>query len=228
MKLLATSDTHGFLNGLDAEILRHRPDAVVFAGDIAPCIRGVNAREYVRGEFIDFVRRFRRTEFVVTPGNHDIWALEADSLLGDDAPDNFHFLVDAGCRLGGILFWGSPWVPCINGCWAFESEDELDESDIRERFRKIPRETDVLITHTPPKISGAQLDFSIQTGQGPFGSAALADMYSQRLMNPRFHFCGHIHSGTHDPVSVNDTVIYNVSRVDERYEVTYAPAVVEI
>ena len=45
---------------------------------------------------------------------------------------------------------------------------------------------------------------------------------------PRFVFCGHIHTGFHDGVDFEATRIYNVSRLDERYEVAYEPTWVEV
>jgi Icc-related predicted phosphoesterase len=45
---------------------------------------------------------------------------------------------------------------------------------------------------------------------------------------PRFVFCGHIHTGRHGGVDFEGSRIYNVSRVDENYEIAYPPTWVEV
>lgn len=52
-------------------------------------------------------------------------------------------------------------------------------------------------------------------------------------MKPRYLFCGHIHTGDHEPLTTahddgSSTVCYNVSRLDENYEIAYDPRVLEI
>ena len=46
-------------------------------------------------------------------------------------------------------------------------------------------------------------------------------------------FCGHIHTGDHEPLTIthedgSTTVCFNVSRLDERYEIVYEPRLLEI
>lgn len=231
MKILATSDTHGILDGLDEAIDEQKPDVVVVAGDIAPATIGGDTKDYIRNEFIGLCCNHPKVEFVLTPGNHDIWAQTYIGLLPSDIeyvrPDNLEYFVDSGCEIDGVKFWGSPWVPYICGHWAFESHDEQDESDIAARFAEIPADTDVLITHTPPHLFACALDVSLQTKRGPFGSRALGDLYQKGKIHPKVHFCGHIHTGDHEPYEMKTvdspviTRIYNVSRVDERYTVAY-------
>ena len=45
---------------------------------------------------------------------------------------------------------------------------------------------------------------------------------------PRFVFCGHIHTGQHGGVDLEGSRIYNVSRLDERYEIAYEPTWVDV
>ena len=52
-------------------------------------------------------------------------------------------------------------------------------------------------------------------------------------MKPRYLFCGHIHTGDHEQLTIvhddgSSTVCYNVSRLDENYEIAYDPMVLEI
>lgn len=79
-----------------------------------------------------------------------------------------------GCRLN---IYGSPLTP-RNGNWAFQYPRNQDIWR-----NKIPADTDILITHGPPK---GHLDL----GQGC--KYLLAEMWRR---GPRLHVFGHIHSG---------------------------------
>lgn len=51
-------------------------------------------------------------------------------------------------------------------------------------------------------------------------------------MKPRLLFCGHIHTGDHEPLTIKHdgggtTVCYSVSRLDEHYEIAYEPWILE-
>ena len=41
-------------------------------------------------------------------------------------------------------------------------------------------------------------------------------------------FCGHIHTGQHGGVDFGTSRIYNVSRLDERYEIAYEPTWIDV
>ena len=85
---------------------------------------------------------------------------------------------------------------------------------------------DVLVTHSPPRIPGSDVDRSIQMDSEHFGSHELAEAIFEK--QPRFVFCGHIHTGLHGGVAFGSSRIYNVSRLDENYEVAYEPTWVEV
>ena len=166
-------------------------------------------------------------------GNHDFYPI-AHILYRDVGIDwkyafspNVHFLGDAAAEIGGVRFYGTPWVPIISYSWAFEGEPDR----LVEWFSKIPSGLDVLVTHSPPHIPGSDVDRSLQTDSEHFGSPELTEAIAEK--SPRFVFCGHIHTGDHNPVtfSCHDgsaTAIYNVSRLDERYEIAYEPTWVDM
>ena len=78
----------------------------------------------------------------------------------------------------------------------------------------------------PWHIPGSDVDRSLQTNSEHFGSPELTEAIAEKC--PRFVFCGHIHTGLHGGVDFEATRIYNVSRLDERYEVAYEPTWVEV
>jgi Icc-related predicted phosphoesterase len=241
VRIGATSDIHGFLERLEDEIHAANLDILVIAGDIHPCRIDVNADTWFHKKFFPFVKALK-IPVIVTPGNHDFWLANYLSQIRYDEyvkqehniPKNFHLLCDEYILCHGVLFYGTPWVPWINGQWCFECSEET----LKYHFSNIPKETDVLITHTPPQINHQYIDISkehqVQYWRH-FGSKALTQAIKTK--QPKVNFCGHIHSGDHKCVSIKcDTPqgeeeafcdCYNVSRVNEKYQVTYPIRVIE-
>ena len=238
VKILATSDIHGFLAGLLDICSVQQPDVLLIAGDIHPCEIGVSPDTWFEHEFFPFVYEVGKKgcEVIAVPGNHDYWLAAhgpAMRLKGTlpfrdmpVVPENFHLLVDSEYKTHGLRFYGTPWVPWISGHWCFEEEDD----DLRVRFAAIPEGVDFLISHSPPRYDEANLDISLQRPpeqRRHFGSVALRDAIERK--KPRYCICGHIHSGYHGGFTAPcGTKIYNVSRVDERYHVYYAPLLLEV
>lgn len=231
MRILATSDLHGNLSDLNFDNI----DVVVIAGDFAELKGGGkwhwnDQKKWIQKKFIPMIESHPNTQFVITPGNHDLCmdisktSLHPDINFNIQWPINAHILIDREVVINGIKFYGSPWVPIISYRWAFEAETDK----LSERFSKIPEDVDVLITHTPPHIDNETcIDRSIQWGATEaFGSWALADEIAEK--QPKYVFCGHIHTGTHGGVKFLNSMIYNVSRLDERYEIAYEPTIIEM
>ena len=229
MRIMAISDLHGNLEGLDPS----GADVVVLAGDIAPLKgRGVwhinEQKKWINKKFREWTSSYPDTRFVVIPGNHDFYPIAHILFKGRDInwefgfSPNVHFLGDEGAEIDGLKFYGTPWVPIISYSWAFEGEHDT----LVDWFSKIPSSLDVLVTHSPPRIPGSDVDRSIQTNSEHFGSHELAEAIFEK--QPRFVFCGHIHTGLHGGVDFGSTRIYNVSRLDENYEIAYEPTWIEV
>lgn len=226
LRVFATSDLHGHLEGLDPIGF----DLVLIAGDIVPAQFFVDKRQWLIESFVPWVKSYPQAQFVVIPGNHDMFARSERSLL--DGVDNLHFLIDESVELYGLKIYGTPWVPPIDGHWAFEGKDE---ENLRMKFAAIPQGVDILLTHTPPRIKGKKIDVSLQyrNGSRPFGSVALTE--AVKTKHPHLIICGHIHTGDHAdtliglPKDVNyHTLVFNVSRIDEHYEIAYPPRTLTI
>ena len=113
-------------------------------------------------------------------------------------------------------------MPVINYRWAFEAE----HAKLVDKFFKIPQNVDILLSHTPPRHGclGVSLEYGV--GSEDFGSSELA--YAMFKKEPKMCFCGHIHSGSHEMEKLGCTEVWNVSRVNESYEVAYEPLVISI
>ena len=229
MRIMVTSDLHGNLEGLDPK----GAEVVVLAGDIAPLRgRGVwhinDQKKWINKRFREWTSSYPDIKFVVIPGNHDFYPI-AHVLFkgvgidwGFDFSPNVHFLGDEGTEVDGVKFYGTPWVPIISYSWAFEGEHDT----LVKWFSKIPPGIDVLVTHSPPRILGSDVDRSLQTDSEHFGSPELTEAIVKK--RPRIVFCGHIHTGQHGGVDFGTSRIYNVSRLDERYEIAYEPTWVDV
>ena len=229
MKIMATSDLHGNLDGL----VPSGADIVVLAGDIAP-LRGrgpwhINdQKKWINGRFREWTSSYPDIQFIVIPGNHDFYPIAHILFKRQDIDwkygfsPNVRFLGDAGTEICGVRFYGTPWVPIISYSWAFEGEHDT----LRRWFSKIPTGLDVLVTHSPPRIPGSDVDRSLQTDSEHFGSSELTEAIAEK--RPGLVFCGHIHTGLHGGVDFEGSRIYNVSRLDECYEISYDPTWVDI
>ena len=229
IKIAAISDMHGMLDGLDPRGC----EICVIAGDFSEQtgfgrVAMKAQRDWIHDEFFEWTGRFPDTTFIVVAGNHDL-CLDPTMTLRYSSenwkiewPSNVKYLCDSGVEVCGLKFYGTSWIPIINYMWAFEAEHEK----LRTVLSAIPENIDVLVTHSPPRLPGYLGDVSLEFGadSDKFGSSELADAIFEK--KPRYVFCGHIHSGSHNPFMFGDTVVQNVSRVNESYEVAYEPAVI--
>jgi hypothetical protein len=178
VRIVAVADTHTF----EAE-LGPIPDGDVFvhAGDL---LRGGTLDELVG--VAAWIRSLPHRYKVVVAGNHD-WCFAREraaacAMLGDGVV----YLVDVGARLGGATFYGSPWQPAYND-WAYNLPRG---AALAEKWAKIPRGVDVLVTHGPPQGIGDDM------GEGMPGRQGCADLRAAvTRAQPRLHLFGHIHQG---------------------------------
>ena len=83
----------------------------------------------------------------------------------------------------GVRFFGAPWVPQLVG-WAFYLSDE----GLRRKWSRIPENTEVLISHTPPH---GILDRP-RSGARHLGCPHLLERVE--AVQPRYHLYGHVHA----------------------------------
>ncbi len=136
MNIVCISDTHGMHRDFDIP----NGDVLVFAGDM--CSVG-NLDDI--SDFNTFLGELPHKHKVVVCGNHD-WAFEREPVIAQALLTNCIYLQDEGCEIDGLKFWGSPWQPEF-GKWAFNLPRGVK---LREKWAKIPSDTDVLVTHSPP------------------------------------------------------------------------------
>ena len=231
MKILATSDMHGNLDGINLDGI----GIALFAGDIAP-LRDISSWDaydqlkWMNKDFYDFCMSWPKAKVIFIPGNHDFFPIIKETfgykLLGRNlnlklAP-NATLLVDKLVEADGLKVYGTPWVPVINYRWAFEAEHDK----LTKKFSQIPSGVDILLSHAPPRHGslGVSLEYGVDSEN--FGCSELADGVFKK--EPKICFCGHIHSGDHEMNKLGQTRVWNVSRVNESYEIAYEPVVLEM
>ena len=145
-------------------------------------------------------------------GNHDFLAEKQPSRFrGIMKACGFTYLEDSSCEIDGVKFYGSPWTPWFGG-WAFNLR--RGSQAIRAMWDAIPGDTDVLVTHGPPK---GVLD---SNGLEECGCDDLGKVSGGIPL----HLFGHIHEGhgyqyrgQHQQLAVNCAVAYgarNASVID--------------
>ncbi len=207
MKLVILSDTHGRLDQIEVP----DGDVLIHCGDI--CSRGE------LGEVEEFNRQMAcmmHPHKLLVAGNHD-WPLyrqadEARALLSAVT-----YLEDEQVVIGGLKFYGSPWMPEFN-CWSFMLPRCSDE--LKAKRDAIPSQVDVLITHAPPE---GILDTNLLYQS--VGCSLLRYRVDQLV--PRVHCFGHVHEGR-GTTQQGGTIFVNASIVNQRNQPVHKPVVIEL
>lgn len=147
-------------------------------------------------------------------GNHD--HLLQQQLLANPRPfKNAIYLEDSSYEFNGVTFYGTPWVPQLGSHAYYQNAQGL-----RNKWARIPQETDVLITHTPP------LGVLDQSSRGIIlGCEYLSDELPR--ITPKLHCFGHVHASP-GSVTKGMTTYVNASSVNSQIELVREPFVFEI
>ncbi|MDR1951583.1 MAG: metallophosphoesterase, partial [Bacteroidales bacterium] len=159
-------------------------------------------------EIMDFLEWFLDLPYkykIFIGGNHDHGLHNAKI---DGLPENCHHLSNSGVTIEGIKFYGVPLFM-----------EDIEAGDLDTNIRKIPADTDVLITHQPPYCI---LDLS---GGYNWGDRILLETVLKT--QPKFHLFGHIH-GAYGIEKNNNTTFVNAAILDEHLEIAYEPVLLEI
>lgn len=250
MKFGILSDIHGYPPvEKDRDELAHC-DIVCLCGDV---FEGTTMDDFANNQIVEWMKSLtdNGTRVIMTPGNHDLMLyrgyieknnlpmdyycrhiLRTHPLTTEDLKKmcGCEVLIDEGTEVNGIKIYSTPWCPLFYN-WSFMK----DENDLYEIFSKIPKDTKIVLSHTPPRIAGIEeywwdVDISDYDRTVHCGSLSLAEAIKENL-NSAIVFCGHIHSGNHSAdkftIASNNKVI-NVSYVNENYKPYYKPYYFEI
>jgi len=214
MRITFISDTHSKHNELNDRL--PGGDVLVHCGDISNLGR--------LSEIENFLKWFEAQDYehtVFIAGNHDFGFANPDPMIHKSITYLLNsyvvtYLQDSSVTINGIKFYGSPWTPIFND-WAFN----MDNVALENKWSYIPDDTDVLITHGPPK---GILDL---TREGlSAGDPALLQALSR--VKPKIHAFGHIHEANGIYESDNGIKLINASSVNRDYRVVNTPITIEL
>lgn len=214
MKVVAISDMHGKLPEIPA------CDILLIAGDVCPVNdHSISAQaKFLSGPFSDWLAGAPSRATFGIAGNHDfLFQLQPIAIPSM----RWTYLQDSGGEFEGLKIYGTPWQPYFYN-WAFNAPRDSDgEAFLAERFSKIPKDIDILITHGPPA------GFGDKNAEGhSCGSTSLANaVWAKR---PRLTVFGHIHEGRGRWEPMAGMTLANVTILDEHYRMAYPPAVFEL
>lgn len=200
--ILHLSDTHGQHKNLKS---LPEADVIVHSGDFT--FAGSEEEAY---DFMNWFCNLPYKHKIFIAGNHDMCMYGADHI--DGLSRNVHYLYNNSVVIDGIKFYGIPMF----------MEDCMD-GNLDVFINNIPDDTDVLITHMPPKGTCDLANY----GKGPEhrGNATLAELLKK--LHPTCHFFGHEHDAYGKTIKEN--VIYsNACVVDSRYNLINNPTIINI
>ena len=209
VRVVAISDTHCMLDRItipDGDILVH-------AGDLTSC---GNLRETAKELFELSKHRARFKHTLLVPGNHDHLFQRSPGIAEQMCKDNgITLLLDSEASIEGIPFYGSPWQPEFNR-WAFGLP--IGE-ELKAKWDAIPDNTQVLITHSPPKwVRDYVVKFDRKIREYKIEYLGCPDLYNRilELKELKSSIFGHIHECS--GIEISKGVIYiNASICDGNY-----------
>ena len=223
MKVAVVSDTHG----IDFKI--PKCDLLVHCGDWSDLKiqRDEELMWCFLHRFLSKVENSSCGYFIFIAGNHDLITLTEnfESRIKDLARKlcphlQVYYLNNSSVIINDIKFWGSPVTQQINPkfkYWAHETNTPIYE---------IPDDTDVVITHQPPKYKGLGTTYWLDKS-GLSNNYGSEELYSALLKTEaKYHFCGHIHTGQHRFTTYENEVGtkgINCSLLNEEYRMQYKP-----
>lgn len=213
MRIWHISDSHSFEKEYN---IPDGIDVICYTGDES----NNHSQHLNHNEFLDFVRWYAEVPVqhkLFIPGNHSSFCYhnekEARSILKEHGITWLHkeeYIID------GVKFYGDGTSPSF-GNWYYMCKRET----INRHWELIPDDTNVLLTHTPPKgilDLTENRDHSLEM----CGCSSLGKRVRQ-LKELKYHCFGHIHSFKHinnTGFRVIDDVIYsNATGVEDgRFE----------
>ncbi|KAK7115946.1 UPF0046 protein C25E10.12-like [Littorina saxatilis] len=237
LRFICMSDTHGAAENERREYHKRIPDGdvLIHSGDFS---MAGDPSEIMR--FDNFMSKLPHPVKLVIAGNHEltfednnhgthptllrqklglpIQSTEEEVVVAcKDLLQHLLYLQDETLTICGINIYCTPWVPQF-GSWAFSVRRG---ENLLEVWNKIPSDTDILVTHSPPCGYGDTAE-----GDNHAGCVELLNTVVKRV-KPKFHVFGHIHSG-YGMWTNKTTTFINSSVCSNKYKPDNDPIVFDL
>jgi Icc-related predicted phosphoesterase len=213
-RIVCISDTHNCNDQIDVpdgDILIHSGDATV------------NGTVEELKIFNKWFSSLPHNHKIFVAGNHD-WLFERNNKLARTLLNKkINYLQDSICEIDGLKIYGSPWQPRFFD-WAFN----LNRGpQLAEKWKLIPDNVDILITHGPP--NGILDEVPRSWGIDYTGCDELRKRVEEiaTFGGLKLHIFGHIHCGYGVDEKFGVKFV-NASNCDETYDPVQRPIVIEI
>ena len=200
MKIWHIGDTHSYHRLLELP----EADVVIHSGDFSN-YRDVYRNEPEAKDFLNWYACLPIKHKVLIAGNHDSLAYQWNTKFKELCEHmNIIYLENSSVEIEGVKIWGSPYSPNF-GNWCFmKARHKLDKV-----WKSIPLDTDIVVTHTPPK---GILDLSYDRSNNLEFCGCRA-LYNNLLkIKPKLSLFGHIHN-CEDIVNAGTRVIPNIETI---------------
>jgi len=218
MKLVCISDMHSKLDFKVPEA-----DLLLIAGDLCPAYHDAATSMKMQVDWLDSHFRYWLLEqpveeCVACAGNHD-WIWEKHPHKVPQLNTNFHYLEDSEIEILGLKIYGTPVQLPFNN-WAFNRS----EGAIQKYWDNIPEGLDILLLHSPPYgIMDKTYNSNFESKN--IGSRSLKKRIDE--VKPKIVVFGHNH-GEHGKIEQDGIIYINASLLDERYNMSREPIILEI
>ena len=237
MKIVHISDTHSKHNNLN---IPENIDLLIFSGDWSRIGSSSDTEN-----FFNWLISLNIPKIVFIAGNHERtldndWIKNShrtNSLVKKEIykvkklikslPNNITYLYEESINYMGYNIYGTPWSNMFPApyMWGF---NWLTVNAEKESCYKIPKNTNILITHSPPF---GILDY-VNTIHA--GSNYLKEKILNNLPNLKLHCFGHLHQENNSDLNfniekINNCLFSNGSVLNHNYEqVVYFPKIITL
>ena len=234
MRIVCISDTHGLHTIMEQFKSLPEGDILIHAGDCTNVGKPHEVTDFVH--WFQNLKGFDTKIFIA--GNHDFafekvnephhngdfdWfnnLMNEENLSQSDVvylQDN-EFVIESPEFSKPLKIYGSPWQPEFYN-WAFNLPRNGWELELK--WKDIPEDTDILITHGPPHGVRDFTPANLQVG------CEILRFHVENRIKPSIHVFGHIHHA-YGAVQQDETMYVNASICTERYIPSNKPIIIDI
>lgn len=203
-KITALADLHG-----------HFPENLP-GGDILIIAGDISSGKFVYLELDKLKKWMDKQNYkhkIFISGNHDECIKGKLKTLNYDTFVNKHYLEDGAYIFDDMIIWGTPWSVIFPEVNPYCKEFMECETELKYIYKLIPKDIDILISHSPPKYI---LDRSFNKIN--CGSQALMDRIEE--VRPKLVIFGHIHEHGGKMIEQDGITYFNASIRDECYRLS--------